>query len=182
MNTPAPSQTELSRVFKVRPLPGDTVVIEADETERKKLAGRFGLTAIESLRAEIELDAEKSGIRAVGTLNAQLIQPCAISGEDFAVTVAETIDLRFVKESTLPQSQTEDGEIEIDLSSEDSDEIEYSGDTFDLGEAIAQTLGLAIDPYAEGPNADAARKAAGIGDEDAPSGPLAEALAALKKG
>ena len=52
-----------------------------------------------------------------------------------------------------------------------------------LGEAIAQTLALAIDPYREGPDADEARKKAGIvSDEDhAPSGPLAEALAGLKK-
>ena len=48
---------------------------------------------------------------------------------------------------------------------------------------MAQTLALAIDPYREGPDADEARKKAGIvSDEDhAPSGPLAEALAGLKK-
>ena len=47
----------------------------------------------------------------------------------------------------------------------------------------AQTLALAIDPYAEGPDADATREKAGIKSDDAPSGPLAEALgAALKKG
>ena len=72
-------------------------------------------------------------------------------------------------------------EIEIELAADDLDEIEYSGITFDLGEAVAQSLGLAIDPYAEGPNADATRKAAGISSDDEPSGPLAEALKALKK-
>jgi hypothetical protein len=51
---------------------------------------------------------------------------------------------------------------------------------FDLGEAVAQTLGLAIDPYAEGPNADAARKAAGIVAEGEQDGPMAALLAALK--
>lgn len=168
-------------MFKVRPLPGETVVIEADEAERAKLAGRFGLTRIKSLRARIELETEKSAIRATGTLNAELVQPCAVSGEDFAVSISEDIDLRFVQELNLPTSQTEDGEIEVDLTADDSDEIEYEGEMFDLGEAVAQTLGLAIDPYAEGPAADEARKAAGLSDEDAPSGPLAEALAALKK-
>lgn len=168
-------------MFKVRPLPGEAVVIEADEAERAKLAGRFGLTEIKGLRAEVELEAEKSAIRATGTLTAELVQPCAISGEDFDVSVCEDIDLRFVQESNLPESQTDDGEIEVDLTAEDSDEIEYEGEMFDLGEAVAQTLGLAIDPYAEGPRADEARKAAGLSDEDTPSGPLAEALAALKK-
>ncbi|MEM8726635.1 MAG: DUF177 domain-containing protein, partial [Pseudomonadota bacterium] len=69
----------------------------------------------------------------------------------------------------------------IELDAEDCDEIEYAGDMFDLGEAVAQTLGLAIDPYAEGPNADAARKAAGIVEEGEQDGPLAAALTALKK-
>jgi uncharacterized metal-binding protein YceD (DUF177 family) len=127
------------------------------------------------------LSADSKTIRAVGTLTASLLQPCAVSGEDFPVTIEEAVDLRFVRESTLAASRTEDGAFEIDLAAEDSDEIEYAGDTFDLGEAIAQTLGLAIDPYAEGPGADAARKAAGISGDDTPSGPLAAALAALKQ-
>ena len=59
------------------------------------------------------------------------------------------------------------------------DEIEYEGTQFDLGEQIAQTLSLAIDPYATGPNAERVRKQAGLGDE-AGSGPFA-ALAALRK-
>ena len=53
------------------------------------------------------------------------------------------------------------------------------GTAFDLGEAVAQSFGLAIDPYAAGPEADSVRREAGIVDEDAPSGPFA-ALAALK--
>ena len=61
----------------------------------------------------------------------------------------------------------------------DLDEIPFEGHVFDLGEAVAQSLALAIDPYAVGPNAEQARKDAGIGDEAA-SGPFA-ALAALKK-
>ncbi|QYU69205.1 hypothetical protein J4558_03410 [Leptolyngbya sp. 15MV] len=52
---------------------------------------------------------------------------------------------------------------------------------FDLGEAVAQSLGLAIDPYAVGPEAEAARREAGIASDDVPSGPLAEALRALRK-
>ena len=175
------SASELSRLIKVRPLPGEPVLIEANADERAALSKRFGLSKIHSLAAKIELEARDDAIIASGTLTASIEQPCAISGEDFTVAIDEPVDLRFVSESTLAQAENEDGEIEVDLSADDSDEIEYSGDMFDLGEAIAQTLGLSIDPYAEGPGAQAAREAAGISDEDAPSGPLAEALAALKK-
>ncbi|WP_369410172.1 YceD family protein [Erythrobacter crassostreae] len=172
------TEPELSRLMKVRPLPGGTVTIKADETERRRLAGRFSLTSIEALRAEIELEEKGKTIRATGTVKASFTQACAISFKDFPVTISEPLDLRFVPKGTLAEQHDE----EIELEADDCDEIEYSGDTFDLGEAVAQTLGLAIDPYAEGPNADAARKTAGIAEEGQQDGPLAEALAALKKG
>lgn len=171
------STSELSRLIKLRPLPGDTIIVEADEAECAKLAGRFELSSVESLRAEIELEDKGKAIRATGHLDAKIMQSCAISAEDFPVIISEPVDLRFVPEGSIEPQDDE----EIELEADDCDEIEYSGDAFDLGEAIAQTLGLAIDPYAEGPNADEARRKAGIMGDDAPSGPLAEALAALKK-
>jgi uncharacterized metal-binding protein YceD (DUF177 family) len=165
-------------MVKTRPLPGGTVVIEASPEERAALARRFGLGAVESLRVEIALEAKPRAIRATGRLAARIMQPCAISGEDFPVTIDEPVDLRFVEE--CQRIAAEEAE-EIELEADDCDEIEYSGEMFDLGEAVAQTLGLAIDPYAEGPHADAARKAAGIVQEGEQNGPLADLLAGLKK-
>ncbi|ABC62132.1 YceD family protein [Erythrobacter litoralis] len=172
------SAHELSRLVKLRAIKHEPVVVEADEAERAALAARFGITTIDSLRAEVALDPDGQRVAATGMLAASITQPCAISGEDFPVAIDEELDFVFV-----PASESEvavEGE-EIELEREDLDEIEYRGDSFDLGEAIAQSLALAIDPYAEGPNADAARERAGIVTEDTPSGPLAEALAALKK-
>lgn len=176
MSTPLPAP-ELSRMVKARPLPAGPVVIEATEAERAALAARFGLGAVESLRAEVALEAKPRAIRATGRLKAQIMQPCAISGEDFPVTIDEPVDLRFIEENQRPATEAE----EVELEADDCDEIEYAGEMFDLGEAVAQTLGLAIDPYAEGPNADAARKAAGIVQEGEQDGPLAALLAGLKK-
>ena len=173
--------SELSRPVKLRPLPGETVSIDASEAERSALAQRFALPAIEKLNAKIDLEQDGKAVRATGTLLAQIIQSCAISGEDFATTIAEPLAMRFVEEGSIDPALLDDEEIEIELSADELDEIEYSGDSFDLGEAIAQSLGLAIDPYAEGPNADAVRNSAGISSDDEPSGPLAEALKALKK-
>ncbi|MFM7349410.1 MAG: YceD family protein [Erythrobacter sp.] len=168
---------ELSRMVKARPLPAGPVVIEANAGERAALAARFGLGAVEALRAEIALEPRPRAIRATGRLTAQVMQPCAVSGEDFPVTIDEPVDLRFVEENQRPAAQEE----EIELEADDCDEIEFSGEMFDLGEAVAQTLGLAIDPYAEGPEADAARAAAGIVPEGEQLGPLADLLAGLKK-
>ena len=170
MSAPLPP-SELTRMIKARPLPAGAVVIEASPEERAALAVRFGLGAVDSLRAEVALEQKPRAIRATGRL------PCAISGEDFPVTIDEPVDLRFVEEHQRPATEDE----EIELEADDCDEIEFSGDMFDLGEAVAQTLGLAIDPYAEGPNADAARAAAGIVQEEDVRGPLADLLAGLKK-
>jgi hypothetical protein len=177
----APARSELERLVRVRPLPGEAVVIEADAAERAALATRFGLPGIDRLRAEVEVEPRGQAIRARGRLTAAIRQTCAISGEDFPATIEEELDLRFVAQGALDPAVDEEAELEIELEAEDCDEIEYAGDTFDLGEAVAQTLGLAIDPYAEGPGADEARRKAGIVAEGEQEGPLAAALAALKK-
>ncbi len=177
-----PHTPELSRLIKVKGLPAEPVIVEADAGERAALAKRFGLPGVDALRTEVDLEQRGKAIRATGTLRAAIRQTCAISGEDFPAKIEEELDLRFVEEGSLAVIESEDAEIEIELEADDCDEIDYSGDTFDLGEAVAQTLGLAIDPYAEGPGADEARKKAGIVAEGEQEGPLAAALAALKKG
>jgi len=177
--------SEMPRLVKARPLPADPVVIEADAAERDALARRFGLGGIDSLRAEVVLEEKgphKSGvIRASGVLSAAVQQICAVSNENFPVTLSEPFELRFVPAATRAMATDGDEPPEIELEREELDEIEYAGDSFDLGEAVAQTLGLAIDPYAEGPGAEAARRKAGITNEGEHYGPLAAGLAAVLK-
>ena len=175
MNAP-----ELSRMVRARQLPADPIVVEADADERRALAKRFDLPQIALLRAELSLDTDGKAVRATGPMTARIVQNCAVSHDEFPVSIDEALNLRFVEEGAPDPALAEDGEIEIELSADDCDEIEYSGDMFDLGEAVAQSLGLAIDPYAVGPEADAARSGAGIGREGEQDGPLAEMLAALK--
>lgn len=173
------SDGELCRMIKLRPLPAQPVMIEASEAERAALAKRFELPRIDRLTASLALADDGKAVRATGRLKADVIQLCAVSGEEFAVRIDEPLALHFVEQHDL-ETHHGSAEIEIELGEIDCDEIAFSGDAFDLGEAVAQSLGLAIDPYAEGPGADAARKAAGIIGDDAPSGPLAAALSALK--
>lgn len=172
-------ESEFSRMVRHRPLPAEPIVLEPTAQERIALAERFGLPSIETLRATVTLDDDGKAIKAKGHLSAAVHQACAVSGEPFPVTIEEPLSLRFVQ----PSPVIHDPDTEIELTREELDEIEYSGDSFDLGEAVAQSLELAMDPYAEGPNADAMRDKANIESDEnrAPSGPLAEALAALKK-
>ncbi len=171
---------ELVRIVKPRALPAGTMEVEANEAERAALAKRFSITAIHALTAKVDFSEKDDAVVASGTFSATLEQPCAVTRDDFTYDISENFSLRFVPAGRMGDYE-EDAEFE--LTEEDLDEIEYEGETFDLGEIIAQELGLAIDPYREGPDADAVREEAGIeSDEDRkPSGPLAEALAALKK-
>ena len=54
----------------------------------------------------------------------------------------------------------------------------YDGGAIDLGEAAAETMALALDPFPRGPGAEAALKAAGVISEEE-AGPFG-ALAGLK--
>ena len=167
------SQPEFSRLVDRRGLTEEPVRIAADGAERAALARRFGIAAIDRLEAEVSLAPDGEAIDASGTLEADVIQSCAVSGDDFPVAIKEPLALRFVPEREVTEE-------EIELDEAELDEIPYSGTAFDLGEAVAQGLALAIDPYATGPDADRVRKEKGLLDEAA-SGPLAAALAALKK-
>jgi len=164
---------EFPRPFDRRQITDQPVKLAADEAERAALAERFGLVAIHRLEAELLLEADGETVDVKGTLSADIVQSCAVSGDDLPVTIKEPLAFRFVPERPIEEE-------EVELEEEDLDEIPYTGTSFDLGEAVAQSLALAIDPYATGPNAEQARKEAGL-DGEAANGPLAAALAALKK-
>jgi uncharacterized metal-binding protein YceD (DUF177 family) len=165
---------EYSHLIDLRQITDAPVVLEPDADARRRLSGRFGITAIPAMRATVQLLRDGEQVTAHGRLTADVIQACRVSAEDFPVRIDEALHLRFVPPGggTVPDE-------EIELTAEDCDEIVYEGTAFDLGEAVAQTLALALDPFAEGPNADAFRAEHGLGEENL-SGPFA-ALAALKK-
>jgi uncharacterized metal-binding protein YceD (DUF177 family) len=171
MTHPGTSAPEFSRPFDVRQLDHKAIRLLADESERQALARRFDLVRVDRLEAEIVLTRDGRALNASGTLTADVVQSCAVSAEDLPVAIAEAIALRFVPAATARQP---DEEVELDV--DDLDEIEFTGTSIDLGEAIAQTLGLAIDPFATGPDADTARRLL----DDRSASPFA-ALAALKK-
>ena len=177
MSDPA---SEISRLVKPRALPAGEMVIEATAAERAALAARFGVLAIEDLIAKASFEQKDNAVLTKGTISAGITQPCAVTREPLSYRVEEEFSLRFVPAGQMGEYEAD---AEFELTEEDLDEIEYEGETFDLGEAVAQELGLAIDPYREGPEADQARKDAGIesDEERKPSGPLADALAKLRK-
>ena len=164
---------EFSRWIDLRGIDDRPVALAASAEECVALARRFGIVGVRSLNATVTLVRDGAAVSASGRLAAEVVQACAVSAEDFSVRIDEPLELRFVPAGSVGHTEEE---IEIDADA--CDEIEYEGTRFDLGEAVAQSLALAIDPFATGPEADHVRVAAGLADAAA-VGPFA-ALAALK--
>jgi uncharacterized metal-binding protein YceD (DUF177 family) len=166
---------EFSRSFRIDTI-GTTprqVAIAAEPAEREALARRFNLVSIDSLSAEAELVRHGEAVTATGRLSARAVQSCVASGEPVPETVAESFRIEF-----RPQPASTGGEDEIELSEDELDVIFYDGAMVDLGEAMAETLSLSLEPYPRSEAAEEALKAAGIKSEGE-AGPFG-ALAALR--
>jgi uncharacterized metal-binding protein YceD (DUF177 family) len=130
-------QPEFSRPIRLAPEPRD-VVLEASVAERAALAARFGILGIHALAARLALRPEPGGtIRARGTLSAEVEQACVVTLDPVRQRVEATIDLRILGEGETPADEDPDS----------PDEIESEGGAVDLGEAVAEQLALALDPY-----------------------------------
>lgn len=168
-----------------RPEPLDTigegdreVAIEADAAERAGLAARFGLVSIEALSARFRVRKAGARVAAEGRVAARVTQACSITGEPIAAVVDEAVSLIFAREG--------EGADEVELDAGALDVLPIEGDAFgggsieggsiDLGEAAAETVALALDPFPRGPNAAAALREAGVlaEDEVRPTGGLAD--------
>jgi uncharacterized metal-binding protein YceD (DUF177 family) len=83
-------------------------------------------------------------VLARGALRAKVTQTCVVSLDDFDAPVEEMFQVRFVSVG----QETDD----IDPASDD--EIPFEGNVIDLGEAVAEQLGLVIDPYPRSPGVE----------------------------
>ena len=164
---------EFSRPIRLDTI-GETarvVAIEADGRERAALAQRFVLVRLERLDAAGKIHRDGETVLVEGRFRAEATQSCVATGEPVDTTIDAPLSLRFVpEEGDLPD--------EIELQAQDCDTLTYAGGAIDLGEAVAETLALSLDPYPRGPRAEAALKAAGVVPEDE-AGPFA-ALKALR--
>jgi uncharacterized metal-binding protein YceD (DUF177 family) len=153
---------EFSRPIKadqIKRLTGETH-IEANEAECLALARRFGLSSLDRLSADYSLIEENGAVMARGRMSAALAQPCVATG----VPVPETIDTDFLLRFVVEGDDVPEGE-ELELDADDCDTIGYDGQLIDMGEAVAETMALALDPFPRSPDADATLKAAGVVDE-----------------
>lgn len=164
--------SELSRIIDRRQIMEKPVQITATPEECVALSRRFALVRIDRLEATVQLTATGDKVAASGRLLADIVQTCAVSGDDLPAHIDVPLAFHFVPEQVIEAE-------ELDVAEDELDDIPYTGTAFDLGEAVAQSLALSIDPYAVGPDADRVRREKGLLESGA-AGPFA-ALAALKK-
>ena len=157
--TPVISPPEFSRRVAIGVIGagGHKTGVVASADECAALAGRFGWSRIESLTANANLLARAGGVDALGTLNAVVERACVATGEPVRESVEEAFAIHFVRESAEP---VEAGEIELD--EDELDMVEFDGAAVDIGEAVAQTLALSVDPFPRSPTAQAELRAAGV--------------------
>ncbi|WP_375380598.1 DUF177 domain-containing protein [uncultured Sphingomonas sp.] len=139
-----------------------TVAIEADAAERAALATRFGLVSIERLVATYRVrkmtGGRGAGIAAEGRVQAQVTQACSITDEPWRAVVDEAVSLLFAEEGAPAE--------EVELDADVLDTLPIEDGAIDLGEAAAETMVLALDPFPRGPNAAAVLREAGVLSED----------------
>lgn len=129
-----------------RPVRLDTIgsgptarAIDASPVECAALARRFDLLTLESLAADLTAQRIAGGITLTGRVRAHGNQSCVVSGLPVPFAIEETLALRFD-----PASGAAD---EVELTDADLDVLPLEGDAVDFGEAAAQALSLALDPY-----------------------------------
>ena len=153
--------SELARPVVVDRLPG-TLTVEATVEECAALALRMRVPEVLAMTCRFALRRQGNMIEAEGALDAQVVQSCVVTLEPVQQRVAERFIVRFVPEG---QEADEDDP-------EAPDELSYAGSSIDLGEAAAQQLALALDPYPRCPGAVLDESAQDVAD--APFGRLSE--------
>lgn len=138
-------EPEFSRPVRAdRITQGEHVAIVATAEECARLAARMGIEAVHSLECRFTFSpAAGSVVTARLDLTSRISQICVVTLEPFESPLLEAATVRFVPQGT--EGDDEDPEA--------PDEVPYEGITIDLGEAAAEQLALALDPYPRSPGA-----------------------------
>jgi uncharacterized metal-binding protein YceD (DUF177 family) len=120
--------------------------IAATAEERQNLAERLELSALDRLSAEVELRRKEGGVILLeAEFAAEFEQFCSVTLEP----VRGALSYRFL---LVYGSATDEGP-EISLSGDEPAFEPLTGDTIDIGEAVAQELSLALPEFPRRPDA-----------------------------
>lgn len=177
-------QPEFSRLVRADEVGDEDLVYEFEATadERRALAQRFSLLSLDRLTAvaRVRRGGSGGGLRVRVNFAADVVQSCVVTLDPVPAHIEESLELAFVPEAEMP---TESDVVVLDPEAEDPPEAIRDG-VIDLGEAVAEHLALALDPYPRKPGASVSEllaQVAGEDDEEDRGSPFA-ALQRLKRG
>lgn len=166
----------LEATIRVEALPpeGRALHIDASAEQLAAIAEDLGITAVESLVADLAANRFRGGFRVTGRLRARIEQPCVVSLVPVHQDIDEPVDRIYLPESPGEAHHTPGAEVFVDLEGEELPE-HFDGREADLADMLVETLALAIDPYPQAPGAT-------LETEGDPRDPEEESpFAALKK-
>jgi uncharacterized metal-binding protein YceD (DUF177 family) len=154
MTQPEISLAEFSRPISVLRLGADALIyrIDATKDERAALARRFDLVSLDHLAATVTLSRQGGDVRLAAEIVADIVQLCCRTLEPFASKLVDRSTLLYRRKAPPADLAVDDEDCEV-----------LVGDAIDIGEAAAQQLSLALDPFPRAPGA--------IIDETTISGP-----------
>lgn len=144
-----PPPSLLSRPLEVSRVPasGCLEVVTADPDELAALAAAMKLPAIYSLVGQLTVSPWRGqGFKVQGHLAAELDQVCVVTLEEFRDRIEDQIVRYFLPRDALRPDEAamvEEGDADL-----------FDGGTIDLGEVVAESLALALDPYPRRPGAE----------------------------
>lgn len=134
----------------------------ANPAECAAIASRFGLAALDRLEADVVFSCDGDDIGVVGSLVADATQTCVATGEPLPARIESAIVVRFVPNDRL---EVAEADAEVELVGDALDIIGYAGGRFDVGDMVAETMALALDPFPRRADADAWLATRGVKSE-----------------
>ena len=147
-NKTTQSEPELSRPLRAEKIAANGVeeTILATPQERIAVAQRFDLIEIARLEAKLSVTPKQAGMNfeVTGHLKADVVQRCVVTLEPLPAHIEQPIKVHFAAPVLIDANSAE--------RSVDEDDMEPVIDgVMDLGELVAQHLGLSLDPYPRKP-------------------------------
>ena len=133
---------------------GVTMEISAEAQELAALARRFGLVAVESLVAKVTLkrDGAEQLMRLRGHFSARVTQSCVVTLEPVGSLVEGAVEGDYTtgEDAAAPPVRHMAPDDDVAPGEDDRPEL-LEGDEIDIGEVVAEQLGLDLDPYPRRP-------------------------------
>ncbi len=134
---------------------GKIVQLEPNQTEKKALAKRLGIVALDDLKVKVKLSRENAHIVHVeGHLDARVTQKCVVSLEPIETDISEDFEAWFADESRAVnfkkaqhEAQNKKELMELPMLEEADDPEPMENGMIELGDLSAQYLSLSIPAY-----------------------------------